>query len=275
MEPRRIPSRLIAAIGCLLALTRPVSGADPDAFLGDVGFDGLLDAAVPTSTAFLDEAGRRIELDDYLGTMPAVLILAYYRCQNLCSVVLRNAAESLALVDLEAGRSYQVIVISIDPREGPETAAEMKDELLAHYARPGDEQAWHFLTGTAEASAAVADSIGFRYVYDRDLDQYAHAAGITVLTPQGRASRYFYGVAYAPRDLQLGLVEAAGGVIGSPADRLLLLCYHYDPQTGKYGLAILGAVRIAAVATALAIAVALAWLLRREAGHESREARRR
>jgi protein SCO1/2 len=165
---------------------------------------------------------------------------------------------------LEMGRDYQVVTVSIDPRETPTQAAQKKDRYVKAYRRPGADQGWHFLTGDQESIDRLAGTIGFRYHYDPPSNQFAHASGIVMATPGGRLARYFYGIDYSPRDLRLGLVESSAGRIGSPADQVLLLCYHYDPLTGKYGLAISGALRLAGMLTVCVLACFLTAMYRRE-----------
>jgi protein SCO1/2 len=232
--------------------------------LREVGVDQHLDRPVPADLAFRDESGRAVSLGDYFGSRPIVLSLAYYHCPMLCPLVLNGLAASLRALSLEPGRDFDVVTVSIDPKETAEQAAARKSAVLDRYGRRGDPAAWHFLTGSAEAVRRLADTVGFRYRYDAERDQYAHAAAVVVLTPEGRIARYFYGVEYVPRDLRLGLVEASSGTIGTLADQLLLFCYEYDPAMGRYSAAVMTSVRIGGIVTVLALAGFVALQLRRD-----------
>jgi protein SCO1/2 len=208
--------------------------------LEGVGIDQRLDEQVPLGLTFRDEAGRAVRLGDYFGQRPVVLALVYYNCPMLCTQVLNGLVSALNVVSFDAGREFDVVAVSFDPREKPADAAAKKT-----------------------AYAALAQAVGFRYRYDADLDQFAHASAVYVLTPGGRVSRYFFGIEYAPKDLRLGLVEAAGSRIGTPIDQVLLYCFHYDPKSGKYGAAIVNIVRLAGGATVLALALSIALMSRR------------
>ena len=231
---------------------------------GNLGIDQRLNAQVPFDLVFRDETGRSVQFGDYFGSKPVVLALVYYQCPMLCPLVLDGLVSSLRVLSFTAGSQFTVVVVSFNPRETPELAAAKKATSLQRYTRPGAEGGWHFLTGEEQAIARLAGAVGFRYTYDAAQDQYAHASGIVVLTPQGKIARYFYGIEYAPRDLRLGLVEAAANKIGSPIDQLLLLCYHYNPATGKYSALVLDAVRLGGAATVLALGTFLVVMWRRE-----------
>jgi protein SCO1/2 len=215
--------------------------------LKDVAYEQKLGAQLPLSLPFVDEAGKAVTLGDYFGAKPVVLILGYYECPMLCSLVRDGAVAGLMDVSLDAGKDFQVVNVSIDPTETPMNAANTKAAIVSRYGRAGAEDGWHFLTGTQDSIQQLADTIGFKYFYDETIDQYAHAAGIVVVTPGGELSHYFYGIEFNPSDLRLGLVEASGNKIGSPVDQLLLLCYHYDPTTGRYSGAIMTAIRVVSV----------------------------
>lgn len=230
----------------------------------EVGIDQHLGRALPDDLEFTDERGRRVRLTELTGERPAILALVYYECPMLCTQVLNGLTKALRTMSLEPGRDFDVVAVSIDPGETPELAAAKKREYVERYGRPGSAAGWHFLTGDAQAVEALAAAVGFRYVYDESSDNYAHASGVMVLTPEGELARYFYGIQYPPRDLRLGLVEAGRGGIGSATDRLLLLCYRYDPTTGRYGFVVWSAVRLAGVATALALCAFVIVMLRRE-----------
>jgi protein SCO1/2 len=222
--------------------------------LKDVEFVQRVGERLPLEAVFWDETGREVRLGNYFGKQPVVLALVYYRCPMLCTQVLNGLLKSSQAVPLEIGRDYQVVTLSIDPSETPELAAEKKAAYSRAYRRPGASAGWHFLTGSAESIAQVTEAAGFRYRYDPVSGQFAHASGLSIATPDGRLSRYLYGIEYTPNDLRLGLVESSAGRIHSPAAKILLLCYHYDPLTGRYGLAISGVLRIAAVGTVLLLA---------------------
>jgi protein SCO1/2 len=232
--------------------------------LDKVGIDQRLNEQLPLQTTFHDESGRTVQLGEYFKDRPVVLALVYYTCPMLCSEVLNGLTSSLKMVQFTAGKEFDVVAISINPREGPADALKKRAGYIQRYHRPGSEVGWHFLTGDEPSIQAVAKAAGFRYTWDPSIQQYAHASGIMVLTPQGKLAQYYYGIEYSPRDLRLGLINASENKIGSLVDQLLLYCYHYDPATGKYSLAILRLVRVAGAATALGIGVLVIVLFRRE-----------
>ncbi|HTO87883.1 MAG TPA: SCO family protein [Thermoanaerobaculia bacterium] len=234
------------------------------AALKDIGIDQRLNEPVPLTLAFRDEAGRPVHLGDYFGKHPVIVALVYYNCPMLCTQVLNGMVSALRVLPLSAERDFEVVVVSFDPREKPADAAAKRNAYLARYQRPEGDGGWHFLTGDEAAINALARAVGFRFRYDRALDQFAHASALYVLTPEGRLSHYFYGIEYAPRDLRLSLLEASEGRIGSPVDRVLLYCFHYDPKSGKYGAAVVNIVRLAGLATLLALSASLFFLSRRE-----------
>ncbi|HEX6976437.1 MAG TPA: SCO family protein, partial [Vicinamibacterales bacterium] len=211
------------------------SSAKPG-ILGKIGIDQRLNAQVPLDLPFVDENGKNVRLGDYFGKRPVVLAMVYYECPMLCTQVLNGMVSALGVVKFNAGQEFDVIAVSINPKEGPGLASQKKKAYVDRYKRPGTEQGFHFLTGTQESITKLAEAVGFRYEYDAETGQYAHGAGIEVLTPKGVISRYFYGIEFAPRDIQFGLMEASEQRIGSRIDDALLLCYHYDPATGKYGV---------------------------------------
>jgi protein SCO1 len=245
--------------------------AVPPPNLKDVGFDQRLNEQVPLDLAFVDESGRPIRLGDYFKGKPVVLICAYYKCPMLCTLVLNGTARGLSKVPFDIGADYQVVTVSIDPRETPDLAAAKKKSYLTRYDRPGAEEGWHFLTGKQDAIDKLTQAVGFRYVYDPKEDMFNHAAGITVLTPTGKISRYLFGVDFSPRDLRLALVEASANKIGSPADQVLLYCFHYDPATGKYALAIARFIQTGGVLI-IAMVASVAWFATR--AHRRRAAKR-
>ena len=233
--------------------------------LKDVGIDQKLNGPIPLDTEFTDERGRTVRLGQYFGDRPVVLALVYYQCPMLCTLVLNGLVGSLDGIAFNAGQEYDVVVVSFDPAETPAMARERKDQFVRRYNRAGGEDHVHFLTGRQADIARLTQAVGFRYVYDESIKQWAHPAAITVVTGDGRVSRYLYGVEFAPRDLKLALVEAADGRIGTLVDQAVLFCYHYDPETGKYGLMIMNIVRLAGVLTVLAIGMSIFLTLRRDA----------
>jgi len=245
------------------------------AIFKDVGFDQRLNEQVPLDLVFRDEGGRAVRLGDYFGGKPVILSLVYYSCTTLCPMILDGLVRSLTPVSFDIGKQFAVLTVSFDPRETPAQAAAKKAEYVRRYRRPGAADGWHFLTGEATAIRRLTQAVGFRYVYDAKTEQFAHAAGILMLTPQGKVTRYFYGFDFSPRDLRLGLIEAAANRIGTPIDQVLLYCYHYDPLTGRYGLIIMNVIRLAGLATVLGLGTFIVVMLRRErlANLETREAR--
>jgi protein SCO1 len=232
--------------------------------LREVGFDQRLSERVPLDIALRDEAGRRVTLGEYFGRRPVVLTLVYYECPMLCTQVLNSLAGALAVLTLDPGKDFEIVTVSFNPRETPELAAAKKASYLERYRRPGAAEGWHFLTGDEASIRRLTEAVGFRYVYDAELGQYAHPSGITVLTPDGRLSHYLYGIEYGPRDLRLALVDASAGKIGNAVDKLLLYCYHYNPATGRYGFVVMAVVRAAGVVTVAAIATFIIVMRRRE-----------
>jgi protein SCO1 len=226
----------------------------PPGLLAAVAFEQRLNEPVPLDLAFRDEAGNAVQLGDYLGRKPVILTLNYYECPMLCPLVLEGLVRSLRALSFAIGEQFDVVTVSINPGETAALAAEAEARYIRGYGRPNAAAGWHFLTGDEASIRQLTQAVGFRYVYDSGKDQYAHAAGIMVLTPQGRISRYFYGIEFSPRDLRLALVEAAANAIGSPVDRLLLFCYHYDPATGRYTLVVRRVLQLASLATVLSLA---------------------
>lgn len=215
--------------------------------LQDVRFDQKLDAQVPADLVFTDDLGRSVRLGDYFGTRPLVLALVYFECPMLCSQVLTDMVTALGVLSLDPGRDFDVLAVSFNAKESPGLAAAKKAVYMERFGRPGAERGFHFLTGDEAAIAALTETVGFRFAWDEDIKQYAHAAGLVVLTPEGRVSKYIYGLEYAPRDVRLALVEASERKIGTVTDTILLYCYHYDPATGKYGFVAMRAVQTGGV----------------------------
>ena len=235
----------------------------PSRLLQKVGINQKMGAQIPLDLPFTDESGREVTLRQYFGK-PVILALVYYQCPSLCNMVLNGVLRSIKQLDLVAGDEYEVIAISFDPRETLEMAAAKKQTYLRDYKRQGAEQGWHFLTGPETSSKALADSVGFRYVYDALTNQYAHSSAIMILTPAGRIDRYFYGIDYPARDVRLGLVEASNERIGTPTDQVLLYCFHYDPTTGKYALVVMNVLRLAGLMTVGVLATFMIVMFRRD-----------
>ncbi len=228
------------------------SEARPD-LLKKVGFDQKLNAQVPLDLVFRDESGRSVPLATYFGRKPVVLSLVYYECPMLCTLALNGQLRLYRGLDFNVGDQFEVVTLSINPRETPVLAAAKKASYLSRYRRTGADLGWHFLTGAEPAIRELADAVGFRYEYDPVSRQYAHATGLMVLTPEGRIAAYQYGVEYSPADLRLAVIEASEGKVGTPVEQVLLYCFHYDPATGKYSMAILNLVRAGAIVTFIAL----------------------
>jgi protein SCO1/2 len=262
-------STMLAAAAPLRAQgLAPDDAGDPaqakPGLLSKVGIDQHLNQQIPLDLPFTDETGREVRLGEFFGKRPVVLALVYYECPMLCTQVLNGMVSALGVLTFDVGREFDVIAVSINPKETPGLAAQKKQAYLERYQRPQTAAGWHFLTGKEENIKRLAAAVGFRYAFDEKIQQYAHGAGIEVLTPRGVLSKYFYGIEFSPRDLKFGVMEASEERIGTAIDNALLLCYHYDPATGTYGAAAIGAVRIGGVATLLAIGSFLFVSLRKE-----------
>ncbi|MFQ5650593.1 MAG: SCO family protein [bacterium] len=239
------------------------SNTGPDV-LEQVGIDQKLDEQVPLHLMFRDESGQEVELAEYFGQRPVVLSLVYYECPMLCTMILNGLLKCINVLEFDVGEEFEIVTVSFDPKETPDMAAKKKESYLAQYGRKGAEAGWHFLTGDEASIKQLTDAVGFRYVYDAARDEYVHASGIMVLTPGGKLSRYAYGIEYSPRDLKLAVMEASDNKIGSLADQVLLFCYHYDPTTGKYGVAIMNIIRVVGLLTILALGTFVTVSLRRD-----------
>jgi protein SCO1 len=230
--------------------------------LKNVGIEQHLDEQIPADLRFRDESGKDVRLGDYLGRKPIILNLVYYHCPMLCSEVLGGLESALRVLKFDVGQDFDVLTVSFDPKDTPEVAAAKKAEYLKRYGRPGAADGWHFLTGPQASVDALTKATGFQYEYDPKTGQFAHATAIMVLTPEGKIAQYFYGVEYAPKDLRLGLVQASQNKIGNLVDEVLLYCYHYNPDTGKYGAIISRILQLAAGATILILGTFLIVLFR-------------
>jgi protein SCO1/2 len=249
------------ALALVPALAAAQMGAAPPprpatpGVLSEIGFDQRLGGSVPLDLGFTDETGRSVKLADYFGKKPVVLSLVYYDCPMLCTLGLNGLAAALEVLSFVPGDEFEVLTVSFDSRETPALAAAKKKAYLARYRRPGAHAGWHFLTGSDASIAALTRAVGFRYVWDQATRQFAHPAGVVVLTPEAKISHYLFGVEYAPKDLRLALVAAASGRIGTAADQLMLYCYRYDPQTGRFSASILNIVRLLGVLTVAGLAL--------------------
>jgi protein SCO1 len=256
----------------MLILSSRVFAATPEEMIGGIGFDQKLNAQIPLELKFFDESAEPVPLQRYFQQKPVILVLVYYGCPMLCTQTLNGFAKSIRTTTLQPGGDFEIVAVSFDPKETPALAAEKKRKYLHSFGLNGTASGWHFLTGNASEIAALTDAAGFRYSCDPDTGQYAHASGIMVLTPQGRISRYFFGIEFSPRDLRLGLVEASANKIGSLVDQVLLYCYLYDPKAGAYGLVIMKIVRIGGVITVFCLATFIFLMLRRDAKRPSADA---
>jgi len=242
---------------------RATSDVAPGLF-GKVKFDQNLDAQLPLDVPLRDERGRSVALGDFFGRRPVIVNLVYYECPMLCNEVLNSLLRTMNALAFDVGKEFDVVTVSIDPSETPELAARKKAAYLGRYGRAGADRGWHFLTGDEASIRRLARVVGFNYVYDDQSKQYAHPAGIAIATPRGKIARYFFGISYPARDLRLGLVEAGAGKIGSPMDQVLLMCFHYDPRTGKYNVAIMNVIRLLGCLTLASLGTFLFVMFRRD-----------
>jgi len=268
-DGRRIILRALAVVLLLspfafgLRVSAQPAGVRPPV-LKDVGIDQLLNNQVPLDLEFRDESGRTVKLAEYIKDKPVVLSLVYYNCPRLCTQVLTGLLGALKGLPMTPGKEFVNLTVSFDPREQPELAEAKKAEYLKRYNRPGAEAGWHFLTGDEPSIQALAKAVGFRYIWDPVTKQYAHASGIMILTPQGKVSRYFYGIEYAPRDLRFGVIDASAGKVGSLADQIILYCYMYDPERGTYALILMRLLRVFAGFTLVTLLSLFLYLRRKE-----------
>jgi len=261
-------AEVLASLSLILAGLMPCAGAR--GLSPDLQFEQRLGAVLPMRSQFRDEDGRAVRLDAVFGSHPVIVVLTYFDCPNLCGTVLTTLATRLRRIELTAGREFDVVVASIDPRDTPATAARKRQAYASLYERDSGVKGWHFLTGEPSSIAEITQAAGFHYARDDQSGQYLHPAGILLATPEGRIARYLLGIDFQERDLKFGLIEASSNRIGSPADRLWLLCHRYDGATGKYGVLAAGAVRASGAGTLLVLGGAIAFWLFKE-----REARRR
>ena len=253
----------IAQVGVTAPAPGDPSSARPG-ILSKIKIDQHLDTQLPLDLPFVDDHGQKVRLGDYFGKRPVILALVYYECPMLCTQVLNGLVTALTVMNFEAGREFDVVAVSFNPREGPGLASQKKAAYVERYGRPHTANGWHFLTGEESSIKQLTEAVGFRYEYDDAIKQYAHGAAIEVLTPKGHISKYFFGIEFSARDLRLGLIEASDERIGTVIDDFLLFCYHYDPATGKYGAAVLRLVRLGGICTVLAFLSFLTISLRRD-----------
>jgi protein SCO1/2 len=251
----------------LVSLAHPAQGGESSTrppILQGVGIDQRLNEQVPLDVQFRDEAGRLVRLGDYFGKKPVVLSLIYYACPMLCTTAENGLLEALKQLKFNAGEQFEVLTVSFDPNDSPQSATAKKSLYVGLYGRPSADQGWHFLTGNEDSIRKLTQAVGFNYNYDPVSKQFAHATGIMVLTPEGRISHYFYGIQYPAGDLRLALVEASDRKIGSPVDAVLLFCSHYDPAVGKYGLIISRVLQLAGAFTILSLGTLMLVMFRAE-----------
>lgn len=259
-------------VGRAHAQKTPAGAADNQALdaqgelMKTVRLDQKLGEHVPLDAAFKDEDGRPVRFGDYFGDKPVALVMIQYRCTMLCTEEMNVLMASLKQLKFTPGKEFNLVIVSIDPREDAELAMGKKVSYLAEYGRPQAASGWHWLTGSKENIDKLAASIGYHYVYDAKTDQYAHPDGVIMMTPKGEIARYFFRLEYPARDLRLGLIEASRGKIGTPLDAIALLCYHYNPVTGRYAVALLNLVRGASLAMVLGLCAGIMLLKFRE-GH--------
>jgi len=247
---------LMAAPAVVLAQLGPAPpppGSGDPVILREIGFDQKLGGAVPLDAVFRDESGEEVRLGDYFGDRPVVLSLVYYDCPMLCTLSLNGLARALKVLSFVPGQEFEVLTVSFDPSETPALAAAKKKAYMMQYDRTEGAQGWHFLTGDADAIESLTQAVGFRYVWDDNTQQFAHPAGIVIMTPEGTISHYLFGVEYSPKDMRLALVDSAGGRIGNPIDQVLLYCYQYDPSSGRYSASIINVVRIGGLLTVVGL----------------------
>jgi protein SCO1/2 len=267
-------SLALAVVLCAVAsaqyFTAPETKTISPPGLEGVGIDQRLNEQVPLDLTFKDEQGRTVKLGDYFHEgRPVILNLVYFQCPMLCTEVLNGLTSALKVIRFVPGNQFEVLTVSIDPRETPQLAANKKAMYLKKLGNPDAAKGWHFLTGEQTQISALASAVGFRYRFDPKLDQFVHAAGIMLITPEGKIAQYYYGVEFSAKDMRLGIVEASQNRIGSLADEVLLYCYHYDPRTGRYGATITNIVRLAGVATVLVLGSTLILLFRKEKHDQS------
>ena len=230
----------------------------------EVRFDQRLDTLLPLELTFTEASGRKVSLGEVFGTRPVAIAMVDFDCPNLCSHVLNGLIKSLAEQRFDVGKALTVLVVSLDPSETPADAEKRRALSLRRYDRPGSEGGWHFMTGDEASIHTLAEALGIRYTYDPATNQYAHPAGLTIATPRGRIARYLYGIEFPGQDLRLAVLEAAENRIGSPVDQILVRCFHYDPQNGRYSLVVMEVVRLGGLVTLMALGFVVGGLVMAE-----------
>jgi protein SCO1/2 len=246
----------------VVAVAAPLSQLPPQ--LREIGIDQRLGSQLPLDARFRNEDGDTVSLGSFFHGKPVVLALVYYECPMLCNRILSGVTAGLQPLRLRAGRDFEVVAVSINPRETPVEAKAKRNQFTSAYSGKAGSPGWHFLVGDPDSIKAVTEAAGFHYRWDPETQMYIHASAIMIATPEGVLARYFYGVEYTPKDLKLGLIESSGGTIGSPVDKVLLFCYHYDPMTGKYGAVVMNVLRAGGAVTVVVLGTVLFWLWRRE-----------
>jgi protein SCO1/2 len=242
--------------------------------LKNVGIEQHLNQQLPLDLSFRDETGKTVQLGDYFGKKPVILSMVYYRCPMLCSEVLAGLTGSLRALRFDAGNQFNVLTVSFDPKDTPETATQKKAIALKSYKRPGAAEGWHFLTGSQPSIDALTKAVGFQYEYDPKTDQFAHTTAVMIVTPEGKISQYYFGIEYPPTDMRLGLIQASQNQIGTLVDQLILYCYHYDPQSGKYGAIVSHILQLGGGLTIVSIGILLTVLIRRGPKNDLQELNR-
>lgn len=257
-------SRMLLVLAAFSAIPAGAQQGSVPAILHKVGITQNLNQQIPPDLTFRDETGKTVRIGDFFGQKPIVLSLVYFDCPALCTEVLNGELRTMNAISLGLGKDFEAVTVSFEPKDTPALAKAKRDVYIGQYGRPGAVGHWHFLTGEQQSIDALTNAAGFRYAYESSIHQYAHAAAILVLTPEGRISRYFYGVIYPGRDVRLGLVDASGGKIGTITDHALLYCYQYDPMTGKYGVVVMNVLRAAGGLTVLVLGIFMTLMFLRE-----------
>jgi len=255
---------MLLAVSAVSAFSVSAQQITTPAILNKVGITQNLNAQIPPDLVFRDETGKSVRIGDFFGKKPIVLSLVYFDCPALCTEVLNGELRTMKAISLDLGKDFEAVTVSFEPKDTPALAKAKRDVYAGQYGRPEAADHWHFLTGDQPSIDALTNVAGFRYAYDTSIRQYAHAAAILVLTPDGRIDRYFYGVQYPARDVRLGLVEASEGKIGTVTDQALLYCYQYDPMTGKYGVVVMNVLRAAGGLTVLVLGIFMTMMFLRE-----------
>jgi protein SCO1 len=260
----RFYAAILLALSGVAAVSTSAQQITTPAILNKVGITQNLNTQIPPDLMFRDETGKSVRIGDFFGQKPIVLSLVYFDCPALCTEVLNGELRTMKAISLDLGKDFEAVTVSFEPKDTPALAKAKRDVYIGQYGRPGSTDHWHFLTGEQQSIDALTNVAGFHYAYDSSIRQFAHAAAILVLTPEGRIDRYFYGVQYPARDVRLGLVEASAGKIGTLTDQALLYCYQYDPMTGKYGVVVMNVLRAAGGLTVLVLGIFMTMMFLRE-----------